>query len=353
MNFRSDNESTVAPEIMAAISAANCGHAPAYGADAWSARLDALFATVFETQVRVFPVFTGTGANAIALAQVCPPYGAILCHEGAHVHADECGAPEFHTGGAKLVPIAGAGGKLSVESVTGALGRFGFHGVHEPLPAAVSLAQASEAGTVYTPDELAAMGALAGEHGLALHMDGARFANAVAFLGCTPAQASWRAGVDLMSFGATKNGALCAEAVVVFDAECARGLDRRRKRAGHLASKMRYLSAQFEAYFADDLWLRLAGRANRLTRRLGDGIDGAGGVAIHHPVEANELFVRLAPELRARLAEAGFAFHNWPGDGPGDGPDDDGLVRLVCAHDTPEADVEALIACVTGARVGA
>src|SRR6185312_1799022 len=247
----------------------------------------------------VFPVATGTAANALALAALTPPWGAIYCHEAAHIQSDECGAPEFFAAGAKLLPLAGEDAKLMPATVEAALLERGV--VHHVQPSALSISQATEAGTLYRPAEIAALGALARRHGLALHMDGARFANAVAALGCAPADLTWRAGVDALSFGATKNGALAAEAVIFFDPAKAADLAYRRKRAGHLFSKMRFLSAQLDAYLADGLWLRNARHANAMAARLGQGLARLPGARLVHPVEANEVFVELAEASIAAL----------------------------------------------------
>ncbi|HXZ01354.1 MAG TPA: beta-eliminating lyase-related protein [Stellaceae bacterium] len=335
MNFRSDNVAGIAPEILAAIAAANLGTAPSYGDDAVTRRLAAAVAALFEHEVAVFPVATGTAANALALATLTPVWGAIYCHEASHVQTDECGAPEFFAGGAKLLPLAGADAKLTPAAVEAALTERGV--VHHVQPAAISISEATEAGTLYRPAEIAALGALARRHGLALHMDGARFANAVAALGCSPAELTWRAGVDVLSLGATKNGALAAEAVVFFDPAKAEGFAYRRKRGGHLFSKMRFLSAQLEAYLADGLWLRQAAHANRMAALLAAGLAALAGARLRHPVEANEVFVELPERAIAALGAAGFGFYRWGGAGSS-------CLRLVTAFDTRQADVEAFIA---------
>ena len=340
MNFRSDNVSGIAPEILAAIAAANAGTAPSYGADAVTERLAAAVATLFEHEVAVFPVATGTAANALALATLTPVWGAIYCHEASHVQTDECGAPEFFAGGAKLLPLPGADAKLAPAAVEAALTERGV--VHHVQPAAISISQVTEAGTVYRPAEIAALGALARRHGLALHMDGARFANAVAALGCSPAELTWRAGVDVLSLGATKNGALAAEAVVFFDPARAEGFAYRRKRGGHLISKMRFLSAQLEAYLADGLWLRHAGHANHMAGLLAHGLAALPGARLRHPAEANEVFIELPERAVAALAAAGFGFYRW-------GSGLSSCLRLVTAFDTSERDVEAFIATARGA----
>lgn len=353
MNFASDNVTGVAPEILAALAAVNAGPAAPYGDDAVTARLEARMAEVFETdELAVFPVATGTAANALALAAVAPSYGAVYCHASAHINTEECGAPEFFTGGAKLIDLPGANGKLWAEDLAAALSVAGAGSVHRVQPAAVSLTQASDFGTVYDPDELRAIAELAHAHGLAVHVDGARFANAVAGLGLAPADLTWRAGVDVLSFGATKNGALAAEAVVFFNRALADGFAFRRKRAGHLFSKMRFLSAQLEAYLADDLWLRNAAHANRMAARLADGLGRLPGVEIVYPVQANEIFARLPEPAIAGLLADGFAFYRWdetPEDGLQGGASREGgasagLVRLVTAFDTEPAAVEALLA---------
>jgi threonine aldolase len=264
--FKSDNTAPAAPEVMAALAEANRGYARGYGDDAWTTRAERRFAEVFGREVRVFLVGTGTSANALALATLVPPYGSVFCHEQAHIVRDECGAPEFMTGGARLQLLPGAGAKLTPEALLRGIAE-NPTAVHTVQPRAVSISQATELGTIYTPDELKALSATAHANGLLLHMDGARFANAVASLGCKPAEASGASGVDVLSFGATKNGALAAEAVVFFDPARAADFEFRRKRAGHLFSKMRYVAAQWLAYLEDDLWLRLAARANAHARR--------------------------------------------------------------------------------------
>ena len=340
MNFRSDNITGVAPEILAAIAAANAGSAPAYGEDAVTGRLAAAVAAVFEHEVAVFPVATGTAANALALASLTPVWGAIYCHEAAHIQTDECGAPEFFAGGAKLLPLPGADGKLTPAVVEAALTEPGF--VHHVQPAVVSISQATEAGTLYRPAEIAALGSLARARGLALHMDGARFANAVAALGCSPAELTWRAGVDALSLGATKNGALAAEAVVFFDPARAEGFAYRRKRGGHLLSKMRFFSAQLEAYLADGLWLRNAAQANRMAALLAAGLEALPGARLRHPVEANEVFIELPEAVIAALEAAGAGFYRWGGAGSS-------CLRLVAAFDTEPGAVAKLLAAARGA----
>lgn len=341
LDFRSDNVAGMAPEVLEALASASRASDSAYGEDAVTARLEARLAELFEHEVAVFPVGTGSAANALALATLVPPWGAVLCHEEAHIATDECGAPEFFTGGAKLVPLPGAQGKLGAERLAAHLAR-ASRGVHHVQPAAISISQSTEAGTVYRSDEVGAIAEIGRRHGLKLHMDGARFANAQARLGCSPAEASWRAGVDALSFGLTKNGAAAAEAVVFFDKDLAQTFAYRRKRAGHLFSKMRFVSAQFEAQLADGLWLRLGAHANAMAARLSDGISRLPGLRLLHPVEANELFLLLSGAMIARLEQEGYRFYRWDG---AEGP----CIRLVTAFDTRPGHVDALIAVMTRA----
>ncbi len=334
MNFRSDNVTGIAPEIIAAIAAANTGDSPSYGADPITARVTRRFAEIFEHEVAAFPLATGTAANALALATMVPPWGAVYCHEESHVQTDECGAPEFYAGGAKLIGLPGADAKLGPAAVEARMIEQGV--VHHAQPAAISISQATEAGTLYTLAEVGALGALARRYGLALHMDGARFANAVAALGCSPAEITWRAGVDVLSFGATKNGALAAEAVIFFDPEKAADFAFRQKRGGHLFSKMRFLSAQLDAYLADGLWLRNAMHANRVAARLAEDLAQIAGACLRYPTQANEVFVELPERAIRALAEAGFGFYRWGGESSR-------CLRLVAAFDSRLEDAEALI----------
>ncbi len=334
MNFRSDNVTGIAPEIIAAIAAANTGDSPSYGADPITARVTRRFAEIFEHEVAAFPLATGTAANALALATMVPPWGAVYCHEESHVQTDECGAPEFYAGGAKLIGLPGADAKLGPAAVEARMIEQGV--VHHAQPAAISISQATEAGTLYTPAEVGVLGALARRYGLALHMDGARFANAVAALGCSPAEITWRAGVDVLSFGATKNGALAAEAVIFFDPEKAADFAFRQKRGGHLFSKMRFLSAQLDAYLADGLWLRNAMHANCVAARLAEDLAQIAGACLRYPTQANEVFVELPERAIRALAEAGFGFYRWGGESSR-------CLRLVAAFDSRLEDAEALI----------
>lgn len=337
--FTSDNQAPVAVEIMEAILRANTGKASSYGADEITRRLQHTFSEVFETGVRVFPVATGTAANALALAMLTPPWGTVFCHEEAHITTDECGAPEFFTAGAKLKPLPGAHGRLTPQVLADCLRDNQPGDQHQTQPAVLSLTEATEAGTVYGPQAIAELTAIAREHRLYVHMDGARFANAAASLNCTPADLTWRAGVDVLSLGATKNGALAAEAVVFFRPELAENFQYRRKRAGHLVSKMRYISAQLEAYLENGLWLELAANANRQARRLAEGLAAISTVEILHPVEANEIFARIPADVIEALRARGFGFHVW-------GRQEEGIIRLVCAFDTSPGEADQFAAAV-------
>ena len=338
MNFISDNAYGAAPEILAALTRANDGTDSSYGADQISKRITEKLSALFEREVAVFPVATGTAANSLTLATLTPHYGGVLCHDGAHIHVDECGAPSFFSGGATLLPVAGANGKLTPEALRTALTHFHRGDVHQVQPLTISLTQATERGTSYSVDEVRAIGSFAKAQKMSLHMDGARFANAVSFLGRTPADVTWRAGVDAMSLGLTKNGAISAEAVVFFDPARAADFEFRRKRSGHLFSKMRFVSAQIEAMLDGGLWLRLAGHANAIARHLAKGLSDLPGFSIDSPVEANEVFCRLPnKQIAAALHAAGAKFYVW---GPaGHHP----LIRLVCSFATTEKDVEAFL----------
>ena len=334
MNFTSDNAYGASPEILAALTAANRGAAASYGADEITAAVRTRMAALFEHDVAVYPVVTGTAANALALATLCPPHGAIVCHALAHIAVDECGAPEFFTHGARLVTVDGRNAKLVPDAIESALSRFPVGSVHNQQPAAISLTQATEAGTCYSLDEIAAISKIARRHNLKLHMDGARFANALDFLGCSPAEATWRAGVDVLSFGATKNGALGAEAVVFFHKEDVRDFEYRRKKAGHLTSKMRFVSAQLASYLEGGRWRETARRANACAQRLAKGLGDIDGVELAYPVEANAVFVTMPDQIVARLRKAGARFLDWT-------PPSGGrtLIRLVCSFATPKDDV--------------
>ncbi|MGE0154762.1 MAG: low specificity L-threonine aldolase [Reyranellaceae bacterium] len=350
MNFCSDNTAGVHPQILDAIARVNSiPNVMPYGNEEITAGVGRRLNEIFEREVEFFAVATGTAANSLSLAALAPPWGAVFCHEMAHVQQDECGAPEFFTGGAKLMPLPGDDGKLAAEALDRALQSAGAGVVHHAQPAAVSLTQASECGTVYSASEIGAIGEVCRRHKVGLHMDGARFANALVGLNATPADITWRAGVDIVSFGATKNGALAAEAIVVFDRELAKTLAFRRKRAGHLFSKMRFLTAQLDAYLAEDLWLNSARHSNAMARRLAEGLQALAGVRLLYPVQANEIFPIMPLAMKARLEAAGFSFYEWTT--PQAGAGEVGL-RLVTCFSTDPAHVEKFLAVAAAASRG-
>ena len=330
MQFLSDNAAAVHPAVWEAMRAADGPDRP-YDNDALSGALDEAFSALFGRDCVAIWVASGTAANCLALGSMVPPHGAAICHAQAHIEQDEGGAPGFFTHGAKLILAEGADAKLTPEAVVGVIpeGR----DVHRVMPTAISITQASEAGCVYTPEDVAAIGAVARAHGLGLHMDGARFANAVAHLGCSPAQASVAGGVDALSFGFIKNGGMSAEALVFFAPAMAENVRRARKRAGHLQSKGRFLAAQILAMLKGDLWLENARAANAAAAEIGAGAGGfGGGGRLLHPVQANEVFVRLNAAEKAALRAQGFGFYDWGADG----------ARFVAAWDAREGDVRAL-----------
>jgi threonine aldolase len=342
--FASDNTAPVYPAIMDAMLRANRDPVPSYGADPWTQRLKERLGRLFETELEVFPVASGTIANVLAVSALTPPWGAILCHEASHLVQDESTAPELFTGGARLVTLPGERAKLAANAVRARLAAWPIGDVHAAQPAAVAITQATELGAVYTVEEVRELGAVCRDHGLSLFMDGARFANAVAELGCTPAELTWRAGVRILSFGATKNGAMNAEAVVVFDPELARGLAYRVKRAGQLVAKMRFVSAQLLAYVEESLWLANARHANAMAQRLAQALDRVPGVEVCQPVQGNEVFVRLAPSVREHLRGCGWAFNAYPAFGP------DGC-RLVTAWSTEPKEIERFVAAAGAAAI--
>jgi threonine aldolase len=345
MNFGSDNGAGVAPQILDAILASSCVYAPAYGADVYTARAQALLSETFETKVAAFLVTTGTAANALALSALANPWDAVFCHEEAHIHDDECGAPEFFAGGAKLIGIAGDGGKITLDGLRETLERFPRGLVKSSQPGVLSLSQATEAGTVYGVSEVSELSSMAHRNGISVHMDGARFANALVSVKATPADMTWRAGVDILTLGATKNGALACEAVVFFDAGRAENFAFQRKRGGQTLSKGRFLGAQMEAYLANGLWLRLAEQANGSARRLAHGLAQTPGVRLAWPTEANEVFVVAPKATVERWRAAGAVFHEWstrslaPDSAPGDR---EALVRLVTSFETESSEIDRL-----------
>ncbi|MDQ0578413.1 threonine aldolase family protein [Streptomyces rishiriensis] len=335
--FTSDNTAGASPEIVQAVTSAAVGQDLPYGADRFTAGAGARFAEIFERDVDVLPVSTGSAANALSLAALTPPWGSVLCHRDSHINTDECGAPEFFTGGAKLVPLAGDDARIDPDQLRAAAMRK-VGDVHSVQPSVLSITQATETGALYTPDEIRDLARIAKDAGLRVHMDGARFANAVAALGCTPAELTWQAGIDVLSFGATKNGAMTADAIVVFDRALTPQLSFRAKRAGQLTSKMRFQTAQLDAYLTDGLWLRNAAHANTMAERLGTGLKAIPGADLLHAVEANILFCRLPQPVIDQLLAEGFAFYHdrW----------EPGVCRFVASFSTTEHDVDALLEAV-------
>lgn len=336
MDFRSDNTAGVSPEILAALTAANDGAQSSYGEDDYTKRLDDVFSEIFERPVAVFPLATGTAANSLALAHFTPPWGSVYCHRQSHVASHECGGTEFYSGGAKLVLLDGTGARFSAASLSDSLSAAEIGSQHAVQPAAVSLSQASELGTLYSVAEIGAIADVCRRYKLKLHMDGARFANALVSLDVRPADITWRAGVDVLSFGATKNGAMAAEAVIFFDPAAGRDFLYRRKRGGHLFSKMRFLSAQLLAYLDKDLWLRNARHANRMAVDLAAGLARFPGVKIFHPVEANEIFAEIPADFAAKLDKINVKYHPWVELGPKAG-------RFVTSFRTDPADIVTLL----------
>lgn len=311
MFFASDNTSGAPREVMAALLKANEGYDRSYGNDRIMADVTARIRHIFEApEAAVYLVPTGTAANALAIATYTPPWGAVFCHRHAHIAEDECGAPEFFSSGAKLVLVDGAHGRMTPDTLAAALATTGASGVHGVQRGMLSLTNVTEAGTLYTPAEIAALTALAKTHGLPCHLDGARFANAIVALGCTPAEMTWRAGIDALSFGGTKNGLLGVEAVIFFDPAKAWEFELRRKRGGHLFSKHRFLSAQMQAYLTDDLWLRLATHANDMGARLWQGIATLPHAALTHPTQANIVFANWEAGGHDRLQAAGAIYYD-------------------------------------------
>ena len=336
IDYRSDNTGRAAPEILEALIEANSGTALGYGADDWTARLQDRFSDLFETRVRVFPVATGTAANALSLAALSPSWGVVFCSAAAHINTSEANAAGFFGGGLKLAPVAGRDGRVDADELARTLTAFPPGQLHRGVPAAVNVTQATDLGAVYRLDEVRAVAAIAKANGLKLHMDGARFANAVARLGCSPAELSWRSGVDVLSFGATKNGGALCDAIVVFDPAVADGLAVQLRRAGQVWSKMRFASAQLMAYIADGLWLRLAGQSNATAARIVAAIAGVPRLKLVAPVEANEIFLELPDGVMDALEADGFQFYRRSAT----------LARFVCRFDVTDAEADALAAAL-------
>lgn len=336
MNFRSDNEAPVNSKILQAIIDANNGFEESYGNDIYTEKLQNKMQQLFGCWCEVVPLTTGTAANSLATALSTPPYGSMFCYQDSHLNVDECGAPEFFADGAKLIGITGDNGKIDIGLLDNALAGTGAHGEHECLPSAISITQSTEAGTLYSIDEIKQFNKIKQKYNLHLHMDGSRIANAVASSGVSIADMTWKNGVDLLSFGATKNGAMIAEALIIFNPKIGKEIKRRRKRAGHLISKMRFISAQLLAYLEDDLWLQLATHANNQAQDFYQALKNSHEFI--NPVQANEGFLRISEIDIERLGSQGFEFHVWPGTTD--------IIRLVFSHATKEADVKALIQAI-------
>lgn len=347
MFFASDNSGPVHPEIIDALARANRGFAASYGDEPAMDGVRATLRDLFEApDAAVYLVATGTAANSLALATLCDPFDTIFCSPVAHIHQDECNAPEFYTGGAKLTLVPG-GDKLTPDALHHTIMNEGNRGVHGPVRGPVSLTQITERGSVYTPDEVSALCGVAKSYGLPVHLDGARFANALVALGCSPADLTWRPGVDAMSLGGTKNGCMGVEAVLFFDPSKAWEFELRRKRGAHLFSKHRYLSAQMQTYLADDLWLRSARAANDAAARLARGLAGAGAEFRHTP-DANMVFAALPRAAHRRLLAAGARYHIWDGEVDGDDPDEMLTARLVCDWSVSDDQIAKFLSLVKG-----
>jgi threonine aldolase len=356
MDFASDNAAGASRPILEALLATNAEFCPAYGADRHTAEAERALGAVFERDIASFLVATGTGANALALGAITPPWGAVFCHEHAHIIDDECGAPEMFSGGAKLVGIPGAIGKITPTALRDTLARFPRGLVKQVQPAALSLSQATECGTIYTCAEIAELASIAHKAGVSVHMDGARFANSLVALGCTPAEMTWKSGVDVLSFGATKNGALACEAVIFFDRARAADLVYQRKRGGHTLSKGRFLGVQMCAYLRDGHWLDLARHANASAARLEAGLSRIAGVRLPWPLQVNELFVILPKRADAAVKAAGARYYDWGARSlsPEEAPTkDEVFVRLIPSFATKQADIDRFVAIVAESAIPA
>ena len=331
--FASDNTAAICPEAWAALAEANLNEAPSYGEDRWTARVCDRLRELFETDCDVYFVFNGTAANALALAQLCQSFHSVICHQYSHIQTDECGAPEFFTKGSKLLLVGGAGGKIDIARAEAMIARHAD--LHSHKPGAISIAQATEFGTVYTRDEVAALADFADAHNMFLHMDGARFANAIASLGCAPKTITWEVGVDVLCFGGTKNGTAAGELVIFFRKELSREFDYRVKQAGQLGSKMRFLAAPWLGLLTDDVWLRNARHANRAARRLAERLGNESNIEIVFPVDANAVFVRMNEQLAGHLQSRGWRFYQFVE------PD---IYRLMCSWSTTEAAISDFMA---------
>ena len=350
MNFTSDNAAGVHPAILDSVKRAAPGMAPSYGNDQLTIDVEAQIRKTFEApEARAYLVATGTAANSLSLACLCPPWSAVYTHSVSHVEEDETGAPEFFTGGAKLTLIGGPNAKIDPEALKTKLANAVPRGVHNVQKGALSLSQVTELGAVYTPGEVKRLCDIAHEEEVPVQMDGARFANALARLGCTPAEASWKAGVDILCLGATKNGAMAAEAVIIFDPAKAWEFELRRKRGGHLFSKMRFVAAQIQAYLADGLWLKMASHANAMAARLAEGLRAVPDIAITSPVESNMVFADIPMGLHRRITEAGARYFPSIKPPSAESPEETPFpARLVCSFQTTEDEIDRFVTLARG-----
>ena len=334
MNFQSDNQSTIFPEIIDYIKSINNESSLAYGADNITKLATKMLKEFFETDLKVLFVSSGTAANAISLSSICPPYGAILCSDNSHINGDECGAPEFFTGGAKLLSINADNAIITKENLIKTINSYGLHGFHEVLPSAISITQATELGTSYTLDQINEISTIAKQNNLKTHMDGARFSNACAFLNCTPAEMSWKNGVDILSLGTTKNGTISCEAIIIFNKDILDDVNRRQKRAGHLWSKNRYIAAQLVKWLEEDRWIKAARKANLQAQKLKSLLQKIKGVSIEHPVEVNMIFAKIPKNIQNFLKKHEVKFNPWYGP--------ENLTRFVTSWDTKKTELEKL-----------
>jgi threonine aldolase len=340
VKFASDNVAGACPEVLDALMKANEGDSAPYGNDDYSKVLQEKFSEIFEKEVIVYPTASGTAANALALSTMTPVFGNIYCHKLAHINTDECGAPEFYTGGAKLIPLTGINGKITPEELEKNISGTGI--VHHTQPSSVSITQVCETGEVYELDEIKKITDVADKHKLNMHMDGARFANALVALNCTPAEMTWKSGIDVLSFGATKNGCIAAEAIIFFKPELVGNISFLMKRAGHLLSKMRFVSAQLDAYISNDVWLKNAKQANEMGKKLSDGLVKHNSIKLAYPTQANEVFAKFPREMIEHLNSLGYKMNEDELDGQ--------AVRLVAAWNTQNSDVESFLESINQSK---
>ena len=340
VKFASDNVAGACPEVLDALMKANEGDSAPYGNDDYSKVLQEKFSEIFEKEVIVYPTASGTAANALALSTMTPVFGNIYCHKLAHINTDECGAPEFYTGGAKLIPLTGINGKITPEELEKNISGTGI--VHHTQPSSVSITQVCETGEVYELDEIKKIADVVHKHKLNMHMDGARFANALVSLNCTPAEMTWKSGIDVLSFGATKNGCIAAEAIIFFKPELVGNISFLMKRAGHLLSKMRFVSAQLDAYISNDVWLKNAKQANEMGKKLSDGLVKHNSIKLAYPTQANEVFAKFPREMIEHLNSLGYKMNEDELDGQ--------AVRLVAAWNTLNSDVESFLESINQSK---